>query len=135
MDPRPRLPLFGPAQFYRQALAVAGPVMLQQLVMNLASLVDNFMVAGLGDAKMGAINVANQGEQVMPGAHAAKTLRYYIHRHEMAAYYVISKLHLHGLQCRAAMENMLSGWAGVEIPYAIDAHQDMLHQEAMIDDL
>ena len=33
--------------------------MLQQLIMSLVSLVDNFMVAGLGDAKMGAVNVVN----------------------------------------------------------------------------
>ncbi len=51
---------FGPASFYRKALAIALPVMLQQLIMSLVSLIDNFMVAGLGDAKMAAINVANQ---------------------------------------------------------------------------
>ena len=51
---------FGPASFYRQALSIALPVMLQQLIMSLVSLIDNFMVAGLGDAKMAAINVANQ---------------------------------------------------------------------------
>jgi putative MATE family efflux protein len=34
--------------------------MLQQLIMSLVSLIDNFMVAGLGDAKMAAVNVANQ---------------------------------------------------------------------------
>ncbi len=52
--------LFGPASFYKQALSIAMPVMLQQLIMNLVSLIDNFMVAGLGDAKMAAVNVANQ---------------------------------------------------------------------------
>jgi len=51
---------FGPRNFYREALAIALPVMLQQLIMSLVSLIDNFMVAGLGDAKMAAINVANQ---------------------------------------------------------------------------
>ncbi|MCX7023757.1 MAG: MATE family efflux transporter [Spirochaetes bacterium] len=55
-----RTTLFGPPSFYREALALAVPVVLQQLIMNLVSLVDNFMVAGLGDAKMAAINVANQ---------------------------------------------------------------------------
>lgn len=51
--------MFGPASFYREALKIAFPVMLQQLIMSLVSLVDNFMVAGLGDAKMGAVNVVN----------------------------------------------------------------------------
>ncbi len=55
-----RTSLFGPGRFYREALSLAIPVILQQLIMNLVSLVDNFMVAGLGDAKMAAINVANQ---------------------------------------------------------------------------
>jgi putative MATE family efflux protein len=54
------LPLLGPAGFYREALAIVVPVMLQTLVTGLISLVDNFMVAGLGDAKMAAVNVANQ---------------------------------------------------------------------------
>jgi len=52
--------LFGPMSFYRQALALALPVMAQQLVQSLVSLIDNFMVAGLGDSKMAAVNVANQ---------------------------------------------------------------------------
>ncbi|MFH2114238.1 MAG: MATE family efflux transporter, partial [Spirochaetota bacterium] len=52
--------LFGPATFYREVLAVAVPVMLQQLIQSLVSLIDNFMVAGLGDAKMASVNVANQ---------------------------------------------------------------------------
>jgi putative MATE family efflux protein len=55
-----RSSLWGPASFYREALSIALPVMLQQLIMSMVSLIDNFMVAGLGDAKMAAINVANQ---------------------------------------------------------------------------
>ncbi|MDR3303413.1 MAG: polysaccharide biosynthesis C-terminal domain-containing protein [Treponema sp.] len=51
---------FGPARFYREALAIALPVMLQQLIMSMVSLIDNFMVAGLGDVSMAAVNVANQ---------------------------------------------------------------------------
>jgi putative MATE family efflux protein len=51
---------FGPLSFYREALSIALPVMLQQLIMSLVSLVDNFMVAGLGDISMAAVNVANQ---------------------------------------------------------------------------
>jgi len=50
----------GPFSFYREALAIALPVMIQQLIMSLVSLIDNFMVAGLGDISMAAVNVANQ---------------------------------------------------------------------------
>ncbi len=53
-------PRFGPGRFYLDALALVVPVMLQTLVTSLVSLVDNFMVAGLGDVKMSAVNVANQ---------------------------------------------------------------------------
>jgi len=49
----------GPWSFYRGALAIALPVMLQQLIMSLVSLVDSFMVAGLGDVSMAAVNVTN----------------------------------------------------------------------------
>jgi putative MATE family efflux protein len=55
-----RRSLFGPASFYREVLAVALPVMAQQAIQSLVSLIDNFMVAGLGDAKMAGVNVANQ---------------------------------------------------------------------------
>ncbi|MDR2493801.1 MAG: MATE family efflux transporter [Spirochaetaceae bacterium] len=51
---------FGPVCFYREALNIALPVMLQQLIMSMVSLIDNFMVAGLGDLKMASVNVANQ---------------------------------------------------------------------------
>jgi Na+-driven multidrug efflux pump len=52
--------LLGPFSFYREALAIALPVMLQQLIMSMVSLIDNFMVAGLGDVSMASVNVANQ---------------------------------------------------------------------------
>ncbi len=51
---------FGPLSFYGDALKIVLPVMLQQLITSMISLVDNFMVAGLGDSKMAAVNVANQ---------------------------------------------------------------------------
>ena len=35
--------------FYKNALVIAVPIMLQQLIQSLVSLVDNFMVSGLGD--------------------------------------------------------------------------------------
>jgi putative MATE family efflux protein len=40
-------------------LAIALPVMFQQFIMSMVSLVDNFMVAGLGDVSMAAVNVTN----------------------------------------------------------------------------
>ena len=50
---------FGPWSFYKEALAVALPVMMQQFIMSMVSLVDSFMVAGLGDVSMAAVNVTN----------------------------------------------------------------------------
>ncbi|MDR0598274.1 MAG: polysaccharide biosynthesis C-terminal domain-containing protein [Treponema sp.] len=50
----------GPPHFYRKALGIAFPVMLQQLIMSMVSLIDNFMVATLGDISMASVNVANQ---------------------------------------------------------------------------
>ena len=52
--------MFGPGQFYRGALAIAVPIMLQQLIQSMVSLVDNFMVSGLGDVSMSGVNVAGQ---------------------------------------------------------------------------
>jgi len=49
----------GPWAFYKQALAIALPVMLQSFIMSMVSLIDNFMVAGLGDVSMAAVNVTN----------------------------------------------------------------------------
>ena len=44
---------FGTARFYRRALSIALPVMAQLLIQNFVSLIDNFMVSGLGDIKHG----------------------------------------------------------------------------------
>ena len=52
--------LFGPGQFYKKALTIAIPIMLQQLIQNMVSLIDNFMVSGLGDISMSGVNVAGQ---------------------------------------------------------------------------
>lgn len=52
--------LLGSASFYRQALKIALPVMGQLLIQNMVSLIDNFMVAGLGDIKMSGVNIAGQ---------------------------------------------------------------------------
>lgn len=51
---------FGNRIFYRKALSIAVPIMLQQLIQSLVSLIDNFMVAGLGDVCMSGVNVTNQ---------------------------------------------------------------------------
>ncbi len=42
---------FGSKSFYRDVIAIAFPVMAQMLIQSLVSLVDNFMVAELGDVK------------------------------------------------------------------------------------
>lgn len=49
---------FGTWKFYSRALMIALPVMAQLLIQNFVSLIDNFMVAGLGDIKMSGVNVA-----------------------------------------------------------------------------
>lgn len=51
---------FGSSVFYKKTLAIALPVMAQLLVQNFVSLIDNFMVAGLGDIKMSGVNIAGQ---------------------------------------------------------------------------
>jgi putative MATE family efflux protein len=55
-----RQSIIGPGKFYREMVSIALPVMLQQLIMSMVSLIDNFMVAGLGDVSMASVNVANQ---------------------------------------------------------------------------
>src|SRR5574344_2699157 len=51
---------FGSASFYKRALSIALPVMAQLLIQNLVSLIDNFMVSGLGDIKMSGVNISGQ---------------------------------------------------------------------------
>ena len=51
---------FGNSAFYASALKIAVPVMAQLLIQNLVSLIDNFMVAGLGDVKMSGVNITGQ---------------------------------------------------------------------------
>lgn len=52
--------MFGPASFYKSAMTLALPVMAQSLIQNLVSLIDNFMVSGLGDVKMSGVNISGQ---------------------------------------------------------------------------
>ena len=54
--------IFGPGKFYKSALAIAVPIMLQQLIQSLVSLVDNFMVSGLGDVCMSGVKVASMAD-------------------------------------------------------------------------
>ena len=51
---------WGSFDFYKRAIYIALPVMAQALIQNLVSLVDNFMVSGLGDVKMSGVNIAGQ---------------------------------------------------------------------------
>ena len=46
--------------FYKEVIAVALPLMLQQLIMSSVNLVDNLMVGQLGDAAIGGVGVANR---------------------------------------------------------------------------
>ncbi len=50
--------LFGNGKFYINALSIAVPIMLQALIQSLVSLIDNFMVAGLGDVSMSGVSTA-----------------------------------------------------------------------------
>ena len=52
--------IFGDGKFYKNVLAIAVPIMLQQLIQSMVSLIDNFMVSGLGDISMSGVNVAGQ---------------------------------------------------------------------------
>lgn len=50
----------GSARFYKDSLKIAVPVMVQMFIQSFVSLIDNFMVADLGNVKMSGVNVANQ---------------------------------------------------------------------------
>ncbi|MGI5173119.1 MATE family efflux transporter [Treponema sp. OMZ 840] len=52
--------ILGSPSFYKKALALSLPVMAQSLIQSMVSLIDNFMVAGLGDIKMSGVNIAGQ---------------------------------------------------------------------------
>lgn len=51
---------FGTKEFYKSAIFIAIPVMIQSLIQSLVSLIDSFMVAGLGDVKMSGVNISGQ---------------------------------------------------------------------------
>lgn len=52
--------LIGPLSFYKESAKLAIPVLSQAFIQALVSLIDNFMVAGLGDIKMSGVNITNQ---------------------------------------------------------------------------
>lgn len=52
--------LFGPRKFYFGALAIGIPIMLQGMIQSLVSLIDNFMVSGLGDISMSGVNISGR---------------------------------------------------------------------------
>ncbi len=52
--------IIGNFAFYKSTLAIAVPIMLQQLIQSMVSLIDNFMVSGLGDVSMSGVNIAGQ---------------------------------------------------------------------------
>lgn len=51
---------FGDPHFYKNVILIALPVMAQMFVSTFVSLIDNFMVAQLGDIKMSGVNISNQ---------------------------------------------------------------------------
>lgn len=51
---------FGDMQFYKNALMIGIPVMLQSVLQSLLALLNSFMVSGLGDVKMSGVNISGQ---------------------------------------------------------------------------
>ncbi len=51
---------FGDKAFYKLAFSVSVPVMLQNLITNLVSMVDNIMVGRLGTEQMSGVSIVNQ---------------------------------------------------------------------------
>lgn len=52
--------LIGDRAFYRQLIAVAAPLVLQQLITTSVQLVDNIMVGTLGESAIGSVSIVNQ---------------------------------------------------------------------------
>ncbi len=51
--------LIGDRRFYRQVLMIALPIMMQNLITNLVSMLDNVMVGQLDTAQIGAVTIVN----------------------------------------------------------------------------
>ncbi len=52
--------MLGSLDFYKTAFSLSIPIIIQLLLQNFISLVDNFMVSGLGDIKTSGVNITNQ---------------------------------------------------------------------------
>ena len=52
--------LIGDKAFYRMVLAVALPIMMQNFITNLVSMLDNLMVGALGTEQMSGVSIVNQ---------------------------------------------------------------------------
>ncbi|MBQ7637374.1 MAG: MATE family efflux transporter [Clostridia bacterium] len=51
---------FGDRAFYKMAVTLSLPIMLQNLITNLVSLIDNIMVGSLGTEQMSGVSIVNQ---------------------------------------------------------------------------
>ena len=51
---------FGNRAFYKTVLTVAMPIMLQNLITNFVSMLDNIMVGALGTEQMSGVSIVNQ---------------------------------------------------------------------------
>ena len=51
---------FGDKAFYKMTLSVAFPIMLQNIITNFVSLLDNIMVGALGTEQMSGVSIVNQ---------------------------------------------------------------------------
>ena len=60
--------IFGNWDFYKLCISVAVPVMAQQLIMGMVSLIDNFMVAGLGGRNISQSDIENIFSAIENGA-------------------------------------------------------------------
>ena len=52
--------LFGTKEFYKSALMIALPIMIQNGLTSCVNLLDNLMVGSLGTESMTAVSIANQ---------------------------------------------------------------------------
>ena len=55
-----RSKFFGDKTFYRRVLAVAGPILIQNVITNFVSLLDNIMVGQVGTEPMSGVAIVNQ---------------------------------------------------------------------------
>ena len=51
---------FGSKTFYQRLIAVAGPILIQNVITNFVSLLDNIMVGQVGTEPMSGVAIVNQ---------------------------------------------------------------------------